>query len=120
MTDRDTAEDTPTGTVLRTDAGYAVLPAVLGWGNPERDRESCRLYSLDAGPGPRWLEPPAGRVVEQGIREAGVTPYPSGQGEGDRYLIVRVGSRFVSEEAVARAAERILAVLEEIDPDGRR
>lgn len=116
MTDQPDTDRPP---VLKDSAGYAVLPAVLGWGNPERDRESCRLYALDAGPSPRWLDPPAGRVVEQGIREAGVTPYPSGQGEGDRYLIVRVGSRFVSEDGVRAVAERIMDALEEIDPDGK-
>lgn len=89
-----------------------VVPAVLGWGNPERDPESCRLYALDQGPGPRWLEKPYGRVVEQAIRER-VTPYPSGIGEGDRYLVVRLGDRFVPDEVAEDLTARITALIEE-------
>lgn len=81
------------------------LPLVLGWGNPERDAEQMRLYSLDAGPAPRWLENRVGRVAEQGIREQGPGT------EGDRYLLVRVSSRFASDDEMRAAAAAIEQVL---------
>jgi hypothetical protein len=87
-----------------------ILPAVLGWANPDTGPESCRLYALDEGDAPRWARPVA-RVAEQAIREK-VTPYPSGVGEGDRYLVVRVGSRFVPDDVVSAITERVQDALD--------
>jgi len=82
----------------------AVTTAVLGWGNGDRDTESTRLYATDKNNSPRW-DSPAGRVVEQALREQGDT------GEGDRYLIVRLGTRFVTDDEVAAAVSHVLAAL---------
>lgn len=85
-----------------------VLPAVLGWANPDTGPENLRLYALDAGPSPRWAKPHA-RVVEQAIVE-----YDGGQlREGDRYLVVRLGSRFVDDDRVASILSRVAALLTE-------
>jgi hypothetical protein len=90
-----------------------VLPAVLGWSNPDTGPESCRLYALDDGPAPRWAKPHA-RVAEQAIREH-VTPYPSGIGEGDRYLVVRIGDRYLDEDRAEAIAGAVEALLDEWD-----
>jgi hypothetical protein len=69
-----------------------ILSSVLGWSNPEtHGGNSLRLYSLDRGPSPRWAEG-GGRTVERAILETMST------GEGDRYLVVHVGNRFVADE----------------------
>lgn len=80
----------------------AVLGAVLGWANPDTGPENNRLYALDQGKSPRWAKPHA-RVAEQALREAG------GHYEGDRYLIVRIGDRFLSDDAVEQAVRRVFA-----------
>lgn len=80
-----------------------VLPLVLGWSNGD-SRESLQLYALDAGQSPRWSQPPDGRTAETALRE-----HAAGT-EGDRYLLVRVGSRGTggaTEEELA-AAQRAL------------
>lgn len=81
-----------------------VLPAVLGWTNPDRDRENLRVYALDAGPSPRW-NGPAGRVAEQALRERGGH-------EGDRLLIVELDrGRWVTDGQLAVIGARIAALL---------
>ena len=82
----------------------AVLHAVLGWSNPDTGPENNRLYALDAGASPRWAKP-HGRVAEQALREAG------GHHEGDQYLVVRLGDRFLSAEVVEQAVLRVFAAL---------
>lgn len=89
-----------------------VLPCVLGWSNPDPAPESYRLYALDAGPNPRWLRPPFGRVAEQGIREADEPAH-----EGDRFLLVRVGDRFDGERMLV-LQQRIEELLDEQPPKG--
>lgn len=73
-----------------------ILSAVLGWSNPDTGPWNTRLYALDAGNSPRWAKPHA-RVVEQVLPLA----------EGDRYLIARIGDRFVRDGEVAGLAEAI-------------
>jgi hypothetical protein len=82
----------------------SVLPAVLGW-RQGHDTENLRLYALDRGPSPRWMGP-AGRVAEEGIRET------VGAYEGDRFLVVHLGSRHVPDEQVARVTAAILELLD--------
>lgn len=77
------------------------LPCTLGWSNPDTGPENVRLYALDAGPSPRWAKPHA-RVAETAIRE-----HDGGMREGDRYLVVRVGDRFVDDDLIAYVADRI-------------
>jgi hypothetical protein len=86
-----------------------VIPCTLGWANPDTGPESLRLYALNAGPSPRWAKPHA-RVAETAIREAG-RPW-----EGDRYLIVQIGDRFVDDDTLAALAERVRALLTEETP----
>lgn len=45
-----------------------VIPAKLGWSNPDCGPEQLRLYALDAGSSPRWTKPHA-RTVETAIRD---------------------------------------------------
>jgi hypothetical protein len=81
-----------------------VLPAVLGWSNPETaGGANVRLYALDRGASPRWDS--GGRTVEKAIIES-----DGGFYEGDLYLIVPVGTRFNSEKQAALKVdiERIL------------
>lgn len=66
------------------------FPAVLGWSNPDTGPASLRLYATDRGDSPRWARPRA-RVIEDALMEAGST-------EGDRYIVTRLGDRFVSPE----------------------
>lgn len=86
-----------------------VIPCTLGWANPDTGPENVRLLALDAGPSPRWAKPHA-RVAETAIREAG-RPW-----EGDRYLVVQVGDRFVDDARLAALAERVRALLIEETP----
>jgi hypothetical protein len=86
-----------------------VIPCTLGWANPDTGPESVRLYALDAGASPRWAKPRA-RVAETAIREAG-RPW-----EGDRYLVVQVGDRFVDDQRLADLGEQIRALLTEETP----
>ena len=46
-----------------------VIPAKLGWANPDCGPEQMRLYALDAGNQPRWAKPHA-RTVETAIRDS--------------------------------------------------
>jgi hypothetical protein len=74
-----------------------VIPAVLGWSNPQTaGGGSVRLYALDQGASPRWA-PDGGRTIERAITER-----DGGTFEGDRYLVVHLGDRFVSDELAAR------------------
>lgn len=82
-----------------------VIPAYLGWGNPERDKVSLRLYATDKGDAPRWADEPGGRVAEYAVVER------FGPREGDRFLIVRVGDRFTPDAEMVRVAEAVEAVL---------
>ena len=87
---------------------YSVT-AKIGWSNPDTGPESMRLYATDRGDSPRWDKPHA-RVVETAMREAGALL------EGDRVVVVTIGSRFVDDELVERARvaaeEAVAAVLE--------
>lgn len=82
-------------TLSENDGPVIVLPAVLGWSNPDTGPESLRLYATDQGCSPRWVKPHA-RVVETALRES-----PADTSEGDRYVVVRVGNRFTSDETTA-------------------
>lgn len=83
-----------------------IIPAYLGWGNPERDSLGVRLYATDDGDSPRWdTRWPSGRVAEQAISER----FPH---EGDRYLIVRVGDRFTPDEKMQALTEAIAGLLD--------
>jgi hypothetical protein len=76
-----------------------VVPAYLGWGNPERDTVGLRLYATDRGESPRWdREFKGGRVAEYALPGS----------EGDRYLIVHLGDRFTADEV----AERVVAAID--------
>lgn len=84
----------------------AVIPAYLGWGNPERDKVQLRLYATDHDDGPRWdRQYEGGRVVEYAAVERCAV-------EGDRFLVVRVGNRFTPDEVVQRVTEAVLTALE--------
>jgi hypothetical protein len=78
-----------------------VVPCVLGWANEDTGPESLRLYALDAGPSPRWTQPHA-RCAETAIVE-----HDGGLREGDRYLVARVGDRFVTDETLDDLGELI-------------
>jgi hypothetical protein len=95
-----------TDSVNSTDADYAVIPAYLGWRN-EPDRLPLRLYATDDGDSPRWdTRWPSGRVAEQAITERfGLNC------EGDRYLVVRVGNRFTSDEMLQSVAAAVRKAL---------
>lgn len=89
----------------------SVLPAVLGWGNPEPDRVGLRLYATDRDRSPRWDKLyPGGRVAEYAVVER------FGTAEGDRFLIVRVGDRFTPDAEIERLAAAIRAA--QIDGSG--
>jgi hypothetical protein len=47
----------------------AVIPAVLGWANPDTGPNQMRLYALDDGPNPRWAKPHA-RTLETALDES--------------------------------------------------
>lgn len=84
----------------------AVIPAYLGWGNPERDKVSLRLYATDNDDSPRWdRNYEGGRVVEYAAVEREAT-------EGDRFLVVRVGNRFTPDEAMQRVTDAVRIALE--------
>lgn len=83
-----------------------VIPAYLGWGNPERDKVSLRLYATDNDDAPRWDRTyEGGRVVEYAVVER------FGQAEGDRFLVVRVGDRFTPDDAMQRVTEAVAKAL---------
>lgn len=83
-----------------------IIKAVLGWANPEtHGGNSLRLYALDRGPSPRWA-PGGGRTIEQAL----VEKYGQNK-EGDRYLVIRIGDRFVEDDVEARV---ILAIENEL------
>ena len=89
-----------------------VVPAYLGWGNPERDKVQLRLYATDDGDSPRWDERfPGGRVVEYAVTER------FGPREGDRYLVVRVGDRFTPDAVMERVQAAIVAALDSDEPE---
>lgn len=99
------------GAALATPVAQAsseVIPAVLGWSNPTTaGGASVRLYALDVDPSPRWARD-GGRTIERALVER-----DGGNFEGDRYLVVRLGDRFVKDEAAERVTAAILAALEE-------
>lgn len=78
-----------------------VIPAELGWANPDTGPENLRLYAGDIS-NPRWAQPHA-RVAEQPLME-------QESREGDRFLIVRVGDRFTPDEAVEAIRQAILGM----------
>jgi hypothetical protein len=94
-----------------------VIPAVLGWRNPDDDGKSLRLYALDRGSSPRWdrQSSPTGRTIECAL--VSTDPREYGRGEGDRYLVVRLGDRFTSPEAADRIAARIEHLLDDAEED---
>lgn len=79
-----------------------IIPASLGWANPERDAVGLRLYATDKGDAPRWDDAPGGRVAEYAVVER------FGQAEGDRFLIVRVGDRFTTDATMHKVANAAL------------
>jgi hypothetical protein len=87
-----------------------VIPCTLGWANEDTGPESLRLYALDAGPAPRWATPHA-RCAETAIvdRDGGLR-------EGDRYLVVRVGDRFVTDETLTVLGDRIRRLITGEEP----
>jgi hypothetical protein len=91
-----------------------VIPACLGWGNPERDKVQLRLYATDLDASPRWsTDFPGGRVVEYAATERKGT-------EGDRYLVVRVGNRFTTDEVVTQLTEAITEALDRLSEGGQQ
>lgn len=82
-----------------------IIPACLGWGNPERDKVQLRLYATDKGLSPRWAEETGGRVAEYAVVER------FGPAEGDRFLIVRVGDRFTTDDEMNRITVAITKFL---------
>lgn len=89
-----------------------VIPAYLGWGNPERDAVSLRLYATDAGDSPRWDERfVGGRVAEYAVVDR------LGQVEGDRFLVVHVGDRFTSDDEIERVSAAVREALRKEGPD---
>lgn len=91
-----------------------ILPAVLGWSNPETaGGANVRLYARDQDHAPRWAAD-GGRTVERAIVER-----DGGLFEGDRYLVVRIGDRFVSDQVEHRIAAAVQAALEEQQPPCR-
>jgi hypothetical protein len=82
-----------------------VIPAYLGWANAQRDTAGLRLYATDEE-APRWATPNhGGRVVEYAAIER------FGKAEGDRFLVIRIGDRFVPDEVMERVAAAALAAL---------
>lgn len=51
-----------------TENEVVTIPVKLGWSNPDTGPEDMRLYALDAGPSPRWVQPHA-RTAETALRE---------------------------------------------------
>lgn len=93
------------GLLMGAGENPAVIPAYLGWGNPERDTVQLRLYATDEGSKDRWDDRfPGGRVVEYAVTERHGT-------EGDRYLVVRVGNRFTTDGRMTEVTEAIESVL---------
>lgn len=82
--------------VLTTNSDPLAVSCVLGYSNPDTGPYHLRLYGLDKGPQPRWDRPHA-RVAEMPLWESGSAH------EGDRVVVVRVGSRFVSDEVLEQA-----------------
>ena len=81
-----------------------VIPAYLGWANPQESDSSFRLYARDVDEQPRWdRNHPGGRTIEHACPPM----------EGDRYLVVRIGDRFVdkvlNETELAEAIEQVIA-----------
>lgn len=90
---------------------YRIIPAYLGWGNSERDAVGLRLYATDHEPptAPRWDHLfKGGRVVEYPIVER------FGQAEGDKFLIIHLGNRFLSSEVAEEVAKAIAALLQDM------
>jgi hypothetical protein len=86
-----------------------VILAYLGWANSDRDTASMRLYVTDSPPeggnGDRWdTRYPGGHVAEYAAIERD-------GGEGDKYLVVRVGDRFTPDELAHDVAAAVRAAL---------
>lgn len=84
-----------------------VLKAVLGWANPETSGPkdvSLRMYSLDRNSSPRWDD--GGRTIERALVKSGEV------WEGDRFLIVRVGDRFRTDDEINDIIRMIEDVIE--------
>jgi hypothetical protein len=82
-----------------------LVPAVLGWSNSDTGPENVRLYALDQGPSPRWVEPSA-RVVERSLVERLAV-------EGDRAVVLVVGDRFLPNDVFEQCqVAAVLAVAE--------
>jgi hypothetical protein len=64
-----------------------------------------RLYATDAGDAPRW-DGEWGRSIERAATENGAV-------EGDRYLVVRIGNRYVEPETLRELAEAIEGLLDD-------
>lgn len=106
MTNTDPTPSLPSPIVTR---------AVLGWSNPETaGGASVRLYALDKGKSPRWdhTQGPGGRTIERAIVER-----DGGTLEGDRYLVVWMGNRFVDDLYIERTAKLIANAAEDPDDD---
>jgi len=85
------------------------LQTYLGWSNEDtHGGESLRLYALDKGQSPRWA-PNGGRTVERALLEHN----GGNRGEGDRYLVVRLGDRFTDMEFVARVISSVERVMQQ-------
>ena len=75
-----------------------VMPAYLGWKNGPDDGQNLRLYACDKEKptAPRWSQDtPVGRTIEKGLTE-----HYGPDKEGDRYLVVHIGDRFVPDEVL--------------------
>ena len=84
----------------------SILRAYLGWANEEtHGGANLRLYALDQGQSPRW-DPDGGRTVERALLQKTTT------GEGDRYLVVHLGDRFVTDESVEQIMYQIELLLD--------
>lgn len=84
-----------------------VIPAVLGWSNPDTaGGANVRLYALDVSGNPRWA-PDGGRTIERALIER-----DGGFSEGDRYLVVRIGDRFVDDTTQQKVTQAITAALD--------
>jgi hypothetical protein len=85
------------------DTPYAVA-CTLGWSNS--GPTPLQLYALDAGPGPRWANPPHGRTAEDAIDEH-TAAY-----EGDNAVVVLVGR--VDSDVLERARVAAAAAVHEV------
>jgi hypothetical protein len=83
-----------------------LIPAVLGWSNPDTGPESTRLYATDLDSHPRWAEPVA-RTVEKALAE-------HHHNEGDRAMVLAVGNRFLSDEVFARCQSAALQAVAQV------